>query len=121
MVNLSIFALCSLATPQPVTRNESEPIRGCVGDTVILPSFLPVSALANDVEVTWFRVIETDISPADNGVLIATNYSYKLDNVTTSDAGQYFAIVVPSEAGVQGPIVVLSVGEKPGRLPQVMS
>ena len=105
--------------PQPTTTNVPEPVRACVGDTVFLPSFFPVSGLANDVEVTWFRVIGGITRPADNGMLITANYSYKLDNVTMSDAGQYFARVeVPSGEGGQGPIVTFAVEEKPGRFPK---
>ena len=55
--------------------------------------------------------------PADNGVLIPANYSYKLGNVTMSDAGRYFARVeVPSGQEGQGPNFMLNVAEKPGEL-----
>ena len=70
------------------------------------PGFIPVNALANYLEVTWFRVQEVIVA-AGNGVT-AANYSYKLVNLTVPDYDQYFALVmIPSEGTVQSPIVRL--------------
>ena len=101
-----------LAIPEPIT-TQQQTLSACVGDTVFVPSYLPVSALADDVEVTWFRV-GVPIVPADNGAVTAS-YSYKVDNVNLSAEGAYFAsVTIPNQATVQGPAVFLSVAQKPG-------
>ena len=119
IINFLKFALCSLARPVPTT-TQVQHASACIGETIFLPSFIPVSALANsgDVQVTWSRVHGSTIVPANNGVT-AANYSYKLVNVTLSDHGQYLAeVTVPSQTTVSGPSVVLTVGEKPGKFPE---
>ena len=91
----------------------------CVGDSISLSSFITVSALAQDIVVIWYKLYPMSIVPAENGV-VASDYSYKLDSVTTSDAGQYLAQVrVPNGNAVNGPLVDLIVSEKPGRLSRV--
>ena len=101
-----------LAIPELITTHQHS-LTACVDDTVFLPSYIQVSALADNVEVTWYRVGKPG-APADNGAVTA-NYSYKVDNVTTSDADHYYATVtVPNQATIQSPAVRLIVAEKPG-------
>ena len=90
-------------------------LSACVGDTVFLPSSFPVSALADDVEVTWLRV-GNFIVEADIGV-VTDDYSYKVENISMSEGRkQYFARVrIPNlNTAVNGPSVRLEVSEKPG-------
>ena len=109
---LPTFALCYLAIPEQITTLQQS-LRACVGNAVFIPSYVQVSALADDVEVIWFR-LGMPSTPADNGAVTA-NYSYKVDNVTMSDEGQYVArVTVPNQPQVQGPNVRLNVGAKPG-------
>ena len=115
-ISLLMFVLCSLAMPELIT-TQPQTFNISVGDSISLPSFITVSALAQDVEVIWFRLDPVRL-PAENGA-VASDYSYKLDNVTMSDAGRYHAQVrVPDGNAVNGPIVDLIVSQKPaGRFP----
>ena len=86
-------------------------MRTCVGETIFLPSFFPLSPLG-DNEVTWSRVTSS-VMPAKNGVT-TSDYSYKLVNVSTSDAGIYVAeMKAPHELPINGPKITLIVMEKP--------
>ena len=106
-----------LAKLEPIT-TEQQTLSACVGDAVFIPSYIQVSALADNVDVTWFRVEDVLIVLADNGN-VTDNYRYKVDDVTMSDMGQYFARVAVLNQDeyffiVQGPTVRLNVREKPG-------
>ena len=112
-----MFALCSLALPEQIT-TQLQNVSACVGDNISLPSFVTVSALADNVEVVWFRVAPSIPAPAENGA-VTSNYSYELHSVTTLDEGRYYAEVkVPTGKAVDGPRVDLIVVEKPGRFPR---
>ena len=104
LINFSVLVF--LAIPEPIT-TLPQAVSACVGDTVFLPSSFLVSPIADDVKVAWFTVVGS-IVPADNGIVIA-DYSYEVDNVIISDAGQYFARVTVLNQGVtvQGPAVSL--------------
>ena len=112
MCYLPTSALCFLAIPELIT-TQQQTLRACVGDTVFVPSNIQVSALADNVEVAWFRVGKSG-AQADNGAVTA-NYSHKVENVSMSDEDHYFATVTgPYPATVQGPAVELIVAERPG-------
>ena len=116
---IDFYVLMFLATPVPFT-TQQQTLLTCVGDTVFLPSYFPVSAFANDVEVTWFRN-GTSVVPADNGI-VTDNYSYEVNSVIMSDAGQYVArVTVPNQDGVEGPTIQLTVRTKPGEFPVLVT
>ena len=112
-----MFALCCLAIPEQILTSP-QPIIACVGDNVSLSSFVTLSALANNVKVTWLRVAPSSLAPTDNGV-VTSDYGYKLDSVTALDTGRYYAeVTVPDvtvETPFNGPAVDLIVIEKPSR------
>ena len=87
-------------------------MNACVGETVFLPSFFPVSPLGNN-EVAWSKASGSLIIPAENGVTTA-NYSYKIINVNMSDVGTYRAgVKAPHQNLEYGPQIMLVVKEKP--------
>ena len=108
-----LSCLIYLATTKSTTTSP-QTMTSCVGETVFLPSFFPVSALGNNV-VTWKKGEGLSVVTAKNGVT-TSNYSYNLINVSTSDAGVYRADVkAPNKNLKFGPQVRLTIKEKPGK------
>ena len=117
----SFFCVCVLIAEPKLIPTQQQSLSACVGDNIVIPSYIQVSALAEDVEVTWFRQgVSSQEVPADNGI-VTDNYGYKVDNISMLDTGQYFArVIVSNQDSVLGTIVWLIVGAKPGEFSIIM-